>query len=123
MERLRAETGAKIDVPNSSDAPGPDGRVQIDIRGTKAAVDAAKKALEARTKEFDSKVTKTIDVDRQYLQSLIGSGGSNIVRIVKEAGGPERSAEAVKFPAKGSDSSTITVMGTQTVVDKIVASN
>ena len=38
-----------------------------------------------------------------------------------EAGGPEQSAQAVKFPSRGSDSQSIVIMGTEPVVSKIVA--
>jgi rRNA processing protein Krr1/Pno1 len=47
--------------------------------------------------------------------------GSNIKRIVSEAGGPENSAEAVKFPNRDSDSTTIRIEGTDLVVAKIAA--
>lgn len=41
---------------------------------------------------------------------------------MQNAGGPERSAEAVQFPKQGEDSSTLTIRGTQDVVDKIMVS-
>lgn len=41
--------------------------------------------------------------------------------MVKEAGGPENSAEVVRFPPKGSESQSIRVQGTDELVSKIVA--
>ena len=75
MDKLRADTGAQIDVPGANDAPDASGRVQIKIKGTKKDVEEAKKALQRRAQEFDSTVTKTIDVDKKYHKALIGGGG------------------------------------------------
>ena len=138
MELLRAETQAQIDVPNSGEVNGAGDRVELKIKGSKQAVEAAKKAIQTRAKAFDALVTDSLDVDKKYHQTLIGSGGksfrsllfstvtdaiagSNIRRIVIEAGGPENSAQAVRFPSRDSPSNTITVHWTQAVVSKIVA--
>jgi len=75
MDRLRADTGAQIDVPGANDAPDASGRVQIKIKGTKQQVDEAKKFLQQRASEFDSTITKVIDVDKKYHKALIGGGG------------------------------------------------
>lgn len=75
MDRLRADTGAQIDVPGANDAPDASGRVQIKVKGTKQQVDEAKKFLQQRASEFDSTITKTIDVDKKYHKALIGGGG------------------------------------------------
>jgi len=118
LERLRGETGAQIDVPNKPEGE----RVTVTIKGPKASVDKAKQEIASKSKAFDAVVTETITVDRKHHRDLIGSKGSNIQKIVHQAGGPERSAEAVQFPKQGEDSSTLTVRGTRDVVDKIVAS-
>jgi KH domain len=75
MERLRAETGAQIDVPDVQNVPSASGRVEIKIKGTKKQVEEAKKVLEQRAKEFDAIVTKTIEVDKKHHKALIGGGG------------------------------------------------
>lgn len=75
MDRLRADTGAQIDVPGAQDAPDASGRVQIKIKGTKQQVDEAKKFLQLRAQDFDSTVSRTIDVDKTYHKALIGGGG------------------------------------------------
>lgn len=75
MDRLRADTGAQIDVPGANDVPDESGRVEIKIKGTKQQVQEAKKILQQRSNEFDSTVTKTIDVDKKHHKALIGGGG------------------------------------------------
>lgn len=116
LEKLRADTNAQIDIPKSNGAK----RVEITIRGTKEAVKQAKLEIEKRSKAYDAVVTKTIEVDSKYRNAIIGGGGSNIRDIVKKAGGSDNSADNVKFPARGEDSNTITVKGTQDVVDSII---
>lgn len=75
MDKLRADTGAQIDVPGANDAPDASGRVDIKIKGTKKQVDEAKKILQQRSNEFDATVTKSIDVEKKHHKSLIGGGG------------------------------------------------
>jgi hypothetical protein len=76
MDKLRADTGAQIDVPSANDAPDASGRVQIRIKGTKQQVAEAKKILTQRASEFDATVTKSIEVDKKYHKALIGGGGT-----------------------------------------------
>ncbi|KAJ9273364.1 hypothetical protein DTO212C5_438 [Paecilomyces variotii] len=123
MDKLRADTGAQIDVPSANDTPDASGRVEIKIKGTKKQVEEAKKILQQRSKEFDAIVTKTIDVDKKYHKALIGAGGANIRKIVVDAGGPNdgSAARIVKFPRPESNDSTIKLEGNGAVVDKIVA--
>ena len=71
MERLRADTGAQIDIPKNGDSE----RVTIQIKGTKQQVEKAKAELQSRSKTFDNIVTRTLDVDRKYHRALIGGGG------------------------------------------------
>ncbi|KAG2417587.1 hypothetical protein HFD88_008806 [Aspergillus terreus] len=123
MDKLRADTGAQIDVPSANDAPDASGRVEIKIKGTKKEVEEAKKILQQRSKEFDSIVTKTIDVDKKHHKSLIGGGGANIRKIVADAGGPTdgSASRLVKFPRPDSAESTIKLEGNGQIVDKIIA--
>ena len=76
MDKLRADSGAQIDVPSANDAPDASGRVQIRIKGTKQQVAEAKKVLQQRATEFDATVTKSIDVEKQWHKALIGAGGT-----------------------------------------------
>ncbi|EXJ89375.1 hypothetical protein A1O3_02442 [Capronia epimyces CBS 606.96] len=117
MEKLRAETGAQIDIPK------PDGsdRVTILVKGTKQQVEKARQELQKRSKAFDNIVTRNLNIDRKHHRALIGTGGANIQSIVAKAGGTGTSAEHVRFPRHGDESDTLVVKGTADVVDKIVA--
>ena len=75
MEALRLDTGAIVDVPSAKDAPSADGRAEVKIKGSKQAVEAAKKLIEERAKVFDDTITKNIEVDRKFHRFIIGTGG------------------------------------------------
>ncbi|KAL6714428.1 hypothetical protein ACLMJK_007851 [Lecanora helva] len=123
MESIRLTTGAQIDVPSSRDGAGNNGRAEIQIKGTKKQVEEAKKLLEQRASVFDSTVTRTVDVNKDYHKALIGSGGANIRNIVLEAGGSDDRrdlARTVRFPRPESDENTIRVEGQKAIVDKII---
>jgi predicted PilT family ATPase len=123
MDKLRADTGAHIDVPSAQDLPDASGRVEIKIKGTKKQVEETKKILEQRAREFDSIVTRAIEVEKKHHKALIGGGGANIRRIIVEAGGPDDSTASriVKFPRAESDEKVIKLEGNGAVVDKIAA--
>ncbi|KAL7621934.1 hypothetical protein AAE478_007434 [Parahypoxylon ruwenzoriense] len=123
MDELRQITGAKIDIPNDRNE-SQDGAVEIQIKGTKAQVAAAKKIIEEKRTVFDETVTKTIEVDRKWHKNLIGPGGSTLRDIVIKAGGPEDrrlQARTIQFPKQDADGNTIRIEGRQEVVDKIIA--
>ncbi|KAH8897083.1 hypothetical protein GQ53DRAFT_818371 [Thozetella sp. PMI_491] len=122
MDELRQSTGARIDIPNGRE--NPDGVVEIQVKGTKAQVAAAKKILEEKKAVFDDTVVKTIEIDRKYHRALIGAGGSTLRDIVLKAGGSDdrrELARAIQFPKQESDGNTIKVEGRTDVVDKIVS--
>ncbi|EKV06299.1 RNA binding effector protein, putative [Penicillium digitatum PHI26] len=123
MDKLRADTGAQIDVPNANDAPDASGRVEIRVKGTKQQVAEAKKILQQRASEFDATVVKTIEVEKKYHKALIGGGGANIRKIVTEAGGPTdgSAARMVRFPRPESSESTIRLEGNGKIVESIIA--
>lgn len=73
MDQLRQATGARIDIPN--DRESTESVVEIQIKGTKAQVAAAKKILEEKKAVFDDTLVKTIEVDKKYHKTLIGPGG------------------------------------------------
>lgn len=124
MDKLRADTGAQIEVPSAPKESGEGaGRVEIKIRGTKEQVEEARSILERRAREFDSIVSRTIEVDKKHHKPLIGAGGAQIRKIIMEAGGPSDSTAArmVKFPRADSDDRTIRLEGPGPVVEKIAA--
>ena len=75
MEKLRAETGAQIDIPKSDGSE----RVIIQLKGTKQQVDKAKAELQKRSKSFDAIVTRTLEVDKKHHKTWIGGGGEQAV--------------------------------------------
>lgn len=75
LEQLRQETGAKIDVPSAKEST--EDLVDIQIKGTKAQVAAAKKVLEEKKAIFEDTVVKRIEVPRKYHRALIGTGGES----------------------------------------------
>ncbi|KAF2755730.1 hypothetical protein EJ05DRAFT_540392 [Pseudovirgaria hyperparasitica] len=124
VEEIRRETGARIDVPKPDPEADPNSKVEITVKGTKTAVEAAKKLLTSRVKVLENTVTRTINVDSAHHKALIGSGGANIRDIVIKAGGPEDRrgiTRMVRFPNANTDGTEIRVEGRKEVVDKIVA--
>ena len=122
LDRLRVDTGAQIDVPKATETKDPSGRVEVKLRGTKDQVEKAKREISSRAKVFDDRITKTIDIDKQYHRALIGKNGENLRKLVKDAGGAEDERNRlVRFPAVGSQESTIKLEGPQSVVEKLAA--
>ncbi|KAK8111386.1 uncharacterized protein PG998_007843 [Apiospora kogelbergensis] len=124
MDELRSATGAKIDIPNERNEDE-NTLVDVQIKGTKTQVAAAKKLLEEKRAIFDDTVTKTIDVDRQWHKILIGPGGATLRDIIVKAGGPDDrrlQARTIQFPKQDTDGNLIKIEGRTDVVDKIVAS-
>ena len=75
MEKVRQDTGAKIDIPNARDIKDPATRVEIQIKGTKSQVAQAKKLIDEKKVVFDNTVTKTVEVDKKHHRGLIGAKG------------------------------------------------
>lgn len=71
LEELRLSTGAKIDIPADRSTE----IVEVQLKGTKEQVAAAKKILEQKKSVFDDTIVRTIDVDRKHHKALIGPGG------------------------------------------------
>ncbi|CAK7219203.1 hypothetical protein SBRCBS47491_003766 [Sporothrix bragantina] len=120
MEALRQQTGAKIDVPNSRGEP--DSTVEIQLKGTKEQVTAAKKILEEKKAVLDDTVSTTIEVEKKFHKALIGPGGSTIKELVVRAGGSDDRRElsrAIQFPNQDSDNSAIKVEGRRSFVEAI----
>lgn len=123
LEELRQETGAKVDVPGAKDAKSESGLVDIEIKGTKAQVAAAKKVIEAKKAVFDDSVSKNIDIEKKHHRALIGPSGSILRQIVLDAGGSDdrrELARTVQFPRDGNESNKVKIEGRKAVVDKII---
>ncbi|OLN85254.1 Vigilin 1 [Colletotrichum chlorophyti] len=121
LEDLRQSSGAKIDIPSGRDAD----TVEIQIKGTKSQVAAAKKALEEKRDVFNDTIVRTLEVDKKHHRSLIGAGGANLRDIVVKAGGSDdrrELARTIQFPKAEADANTIKVEGRSDIVNKICAS-
>lgn len=124
MEAMRLETGAVIDVPNSREAANPNGRAEIKIKGSKKAVEDAKKLIEEKAKIFDNTITRSLDVEQKHHRHIIGPQGSNLRSIIAQAGGPEDQRlhnRIIRFPKSEVEGNTIRVEGQKSMVDSICA--
>ncbi|KAF2485657.1 RNA-binding G protein effector of mating response pathway [Neohortaea acidophila] len=122
MESMRLETGAQIDVPGARDAGAADSRAEIRIKGSKKAVEEAKKLIEEKAKVFDNTVTRQLEVDRRHHRLIIGPGGTTLRNIINQAGGPEDVRlhnRMVRFPRADAEGNTVRIEGQRTVVDQI----
>ncbi|KKA27314.1 hypothetical protein TD95_004008 [Thielaviopsis punctulata] len=120
LDQLRQTTGARIDIPGNRDTED----VEIQIKGTKAQVQAAEKLLKEQRAVFEDTIVKTLDVDRKHHKALIGAGGLGIRDLVHEAGGSiERRdlARTIQFPKQEADGNTIKLEGRTDVVEKLIA--
>ena len=82
MESVRLQTGAQIAVPGSRETADSNGRVQIQLKGTKKQVEEAKRLLEQKIKVFDDSITRSVEIDKKYHKALIGSGGKLFNTII-----------------------------------------
>ncbi|KAI0129598.1 RNA binding effector protein Scp160 [Xylariales sp. AK1849] len=124
MDELRQATGAKVDIPNERNEDQ-DALVEIQIKGTKPQVAAAKKLIEEKKAVFEDTVSKTVEVDKKWHKILIGPGGSTLRDIITKAGGPDDRRlqnRYIQFPKQDADGNSIKVEGRQDVVDKIITS-
>ncbi|GAO47518.1 hypothetical protein G7K_1723-t1 [Saitoella complicata NRRL Y-17804] len=127
INELKDETDTRIDIDHAAaNANGGDenATVAIVIRGTKAGVTTAKKAIQEIAEEIEHQVEETIQIPSKYHRTLIGSGGNNLRDIVVKAGGPDDRvalARMVRFPRAGSTDDNINVKGDRALVDKVIA--
>ncbi len=113
IKQIRDESEAQVDVDRQDNEK--DGTTQIKIRGTKKALAAARKAIEAIASEVDAEEVYTLTIAPEHHGILIGPQGSNIRDLIIKAGGPEdakASSQYVQFPRKNDkDTSTVTIRG------------
>ncbi|TKY86580.1 hypothetical protein EX895_004729 [Sporisorium graminicola] len=113
IKQIRDESEAQVDVDREDNEKN--GTTSIKIRGTKKAIAAAKKAIEAISSEVDAEQVYTLTIAPEHHGILIGPQGSNIRDLIIKAGGPEdtkASSQYVQFPRRNEkDASTVTVRG------------
>ncbi len=92
IQSVRDKTGARIIFPSEKDRD----REVITILGSKEAVAAAKKELEARIKDLDKIVEETMSVDPKHHKYFVARRGEVLRNIGDEFGGV-----VVSFPRPG----------------------
>ncbi|GAC98147.1 hypothetical protein PHSY_005736 [Pseudozyma hubeiensis SY62] len=121
IKQIRDESEAQVDVDREDNEK--DGTTSIKIRGTKKAIAAAKKAIEAISSEVDAEQVYTLTIAPEHHGILIGPQGSNIRDLIIKAGGPEdtkASSQYVQFPRRNEkDASTVTIRGPASLAQAI----
>ena len=107
IQKIRDETGARIIFPGTNDAD----KESITITGTKEAVAAAKKELEARIVDLDNTVKFTMTVDPKHYRYFVGRRGEELRKIGEEFGGV-----VVNFSRKG----VVSLKGTKNCIEGAV---
>lgn len=79
IRELQSDSGAEIDI-SKRDAEKPGSDATFTIRGTKAAIASAKKAIQAIVSEVQDESTFEIPIDRSLHASIVGRGGQNSKR-------------------------------------------
>ncbi|WFC95639.1 hypothetical protein MBRA1_002291 [Malassezia brasiliensis] len=117
INQLRLDTGAQIDLERK------DGGATLRLRGTRAAVDAARAALDALLAQVAAEATHTLHIPPRFHGTLIGAGGQHLRALIVAAGGPEDAraqAQYVRFP-RGGDSDAVVVRAPKEVAARIAA--
>ncbi|UZJ52571.1 hypothetical protein CBS101457_001891 [Exobasidium rhododendri] len=127
VNRIRDETDAQIDVDREDGGKnGQEGTTSIRLRGTKAAIAAAKKEILAVAADVDSEASYSIQIPAKFHGQLIGPGGQNLRDIIASVGGPSDSktaAQLIQFPRRGGgeggDGDIVTVRGPADLAGKV----
>lgn len=144
IRELQDETSAEIDV-QKKDGGDQNAPATVTIRGTKQAIAAAKKQLQAIVAEVQDETTLEMQIERQYHVNIIGKGGQNskhplsgvetklfcmtdlgftfaVREIISRAGGPSDSKAAgqmVRFPRAGESDDLVTIRAPSSIASKI----
>jgi len=102
IQKIRDETGARIIFPGQNDAD----KESITIIGTKEAIAAAKKELEARVTDLDNIVEDTMTVTPKHHKHFVARRGEVLRRIGEEFGGV-----VISFPRNGVASDQVSLKG------------
>lgn len=86
INAIKDETGAQIDIDKPTEGDSKDTNVQL--KGTKKAIAAAKEAILAIANEVSDEVTETITIEHKFHRNIIGSGGQTLRDLITAAGGP-----------------------------------
>lgn len=122
INEIKDVTDAQIDVERAVEEGGV--VTNITVRGTKAAVAAAKAAILAIADQVADETTVTVTVDPRFHRTLIGAGGQGLKELVVRCGGPSDAklqAGLIRFPRQGEPSDEVRLRGEPKLVNKLKA--
>jgi len=108
IQKIRDETKARIIFPSEKD----EDREVITLLGTKEAVEAAQKELEAKIKDLDEIVEEIMTVDAKHHRFFVARRGEVLRNIGDTFGGV-----VVSFPRPGVTSDKVTLKGAKDCVE------
>lgn len=119
---IRADFGVEMDFLQKASDPQvqESGEVELEITGSRQAIKDATKKVTDIVAEASDFVKETLDIDRKYHKSIVGSGGRTLREIISKAGGDEYRNKTVDIPNANSDSQIIKVEGPKKFVDIVV---
>ena len=85
INEIKDNTDAQIDIDRGAED---NGSTHITVRGTKAAVAAAKAAILAISDQVGEEASATVFVESKFHPILIGAGGQGLKELVTRCGGP-----------------------------------
>ncbi|KII92894.1 hypothetical protein PLICRDRAFT_172925 [Plicaturopsis crispa FD-325 SS-3] len=123
INEIKDNTNAQIDVDKANDESG--SNTHITLRGTKAAIAAAKAAILEISDQVGEEITATVVVESKFHRTLIGAGGQGLKDLVSRCGGPsdpKQQAGLIRFPRQGEASADeVRLRGEPKLVKKLQA--
>ncbi|MBW0466934.1 hypothetical protein O181_006649 [Austropuccinia psidii MF-1] len=120
LEKIRADSGIQsLDVDKVQE---PNGLHRLTLIGTKTAILAAKKMINALVQEVDEVGEVEMKIPRAYCLGIIGRGGARLRELVQLAGGDESAAKQIHFSRSqcdGNGDEIVRIKGRKTLVPKI----
>ncbi|WFD00899.1 hypothetical protein MYAM1_003655 [Malassezia yamatoensis] len=116
INQLRLDTGAQIDLERK------EAGASLRLRGTRAAVEAARERIEEIVAQADSEAVYTLQIPSRFHGNLIGSGGQHLKQLILRAGGPDdpkAHAQYVRFPRGNEPSDSVTIRAPKEIADNI----
>ena len=124
IKGIAIDAGIQIYSKNAQSEEGKESSTAtLELIGSKAGIKEAKAQIDAIVKRIVNTVTETIDVDPKWYRNIIGPNGMAMRELIIKAGGSENDRDFrrfIQFPARNSDSHTITCEGDKVVVGKII---
>lgn len=119
VNEIRADTGALIDVAESSAARRAGEAARLRLRGTQDAVAAARRTIGAIVAELEDTRTLELRIPWRLHGTLIGARGQHIREICARAGSPN--ANIARFPPAGTQDDLVVLRGPSAVTERVAA--